>query len=85
VSTFFLEWDDAVLALPDGVALAAREFEGWARWSGTSFATPAVAGAIAALAERDGITVRQAAFQLVQAAGVPRVPIAKGGGAIVGF
>ncbi|MEA2591783.1 MAG: hypothetical protein QOD62_1614 [Actinomycetota bacterium] len=85
VSTFFLEWDDAVLPLPSGVSLAARDFEGWARWTGTSFATPAVAGAIAALAERDGITVRDAAFQLIQAAGVPRVPIPKGGGAIVGF
>jgi subtilisin family serine protease len=84
VSTFFLDWDDAVLPLPGGVSLAARDFEGWARWTGTSFATPAVAGAIAALAERDGITVRDAAFQLIQAAGVPRVPIPKGGGAIVG-
>jgi subtilisin family serine protease len=70
--------------LPGGVALAARNFEGWARWSGTSFATPAVAGAIAALAEQDGITVRDAAFRLVQASGVPRVPVLKGGGAIVG-
>jgi hypothetical protein len=85
VSTFFLEWDDPVLPLPGGVTLAARDFEGWARWTGTSFATPAVAGAIAALADRDGIAVRDAAFQLIQAAGVPRVPIAKGGGAIVGF
>jgi subtilisin family serine protease len=84
VSTFFLEWDDAVLPLPGGVALEARHFEGWARWSGTSFATPAVAGAIAALAERDGISVRDAAFRLIQAAGVPRVPVPKGGGAIVG-
>jgi subtilisin family serine protease len=84
VSTFFLEWDDPVLPLPGGVALAARNFEGWARWSGTSFATPAVAGAVAALAERDGITVRDAAFRLIQAAGVPRVPAIKGGGTIVG-
>jgi len=84
VSTFFLEWDDPVLPLPGGVALAARNFEGWARWSGTSFATPAVAGAIAALAERDGISVRDAAFRLIQATGVARVPVTKGGGAIVG-
>jgi len=83
VSTFFLEWDDPVLPLPGGVALAARHFEGWARWSGTSFATPAVAGAIAVLAERDGITVREAAFRLIQGAGVARVPVIKGGGAIV--
>jgi subtilisin family serine protease len=84
VSTFFLEWDDPVLPLPGGVALAARNFEGWARWSGTSFATPAVAGAIAALAEQVGISVRDAAFRLTQAPGVPRVPVTKGGGAIVG-
>ncbi|TMK40236.1 MAG: S8/S53 family peptidase [Actinobacteria bacterium] len=84
VSTFFLEWDDSVLLLPGGVALEARHFEGWARWSGTSFATPAVAGAIAALAQRDGIDVRGAAFRLIQAVGVPRVPVTKGSGAIVG-
>ena len=84
VSTFFLEWDDPVLPLPGGVALEARHFEGWARWSGTSFATPAVAGAIAALAQRDGIDVRGAAFRLIQAVGVPRVPVTKGSGAIVG-
>jgi subtilisin family serine protease len=83
VSTFFLEWDDPVLPLPGGVALEARHFEGWARWSGTSFATPAVAGAIAALAQRDGVDVREAAFRLLQAAGVPRVPAIKGGGTIV--
>ena len=84
VSTFFLEWDDPVLPLPGGVAPEARHFEGWARWSGTSFATPAVAGAIAALAQRDGIDVRGAAFRLIQAVGVPRVPVTKGSGAIVG-
>src|SRR5207247_11023930 len=67
VSTFSLEWDDAPLPLPGGMALEARHFEGWARWTGTSFATPAVAGAIAALAERDGVSVREAAFQLLQA------------------
>jgi hypothetical protein len=43
-----------------------------------------VAGAIAALAQREGITARDAAFRLVQAAGLPRVPAAFGGGAIVG-
>ncbi|MEA2590127.1 MAG: hypothetical protein QOH66_3054, partial [Actinomycetota bacterium] len=84
VSTFFLEWSDPVLPLGPGVALAARDFHGWAKWSGTSFATPAVAGAIAALAEAEGLTVRDAAFRLIQAAGVPRVPVPKGAGAIVG-
>src|SRR5260370_18548900 len=85
VSTFFLEWDDPVLPLPGGVALEARHFEGWARWSGTSFATPAVAGAIAALAERDGVDVRGAAFRLLPAAGAPPVPAIKGGGTLGGW
>lgn len=84
VSTFFLEWNDPPLPLPGGKVLPARDFRGWAQWSGTSFAAPTVAGAIASLAERDGITPRDAAFQLLEAPGVPRVPISKGGGAIVG-
>lgn len=40
VSTFFVDFDDVS---PN----QARRFEGWAAWSGTSFAAPAVAAAIA--------------------------------------
>lgn len=40
-------------------------FEGYARWSGTSFATPAVAGAITALSRERGISVADAARTLL--------------------
>jgi subtilisin family serine protease len=46
-------------------------FTGWSEWSGTSFAAPKVAAAIAARAG-DGITPREAAAELLTAA--PRMP-----------
>jgi Subtilase family len=48
------------------------QFDGWALWSGTSFAAPAVAGAIAAMI-RPGTDGREAAFRLLGATGVPRL------------
>jgi subtilisin family serine protease len=47
------------------------QFEGWALWSGTSFAAPRVAGAIAAMI-RPGTDGREAAFRMLGATGVPR-------------
>jgi Subtilase family len=41
------------------------EFSGWARWSGTSFAAPQVAAAIARLALDKGITPHEAKDQLL--------------------
>lgn len=56
------------------------DFEGFASWTGTSMACPQVAGAIAAIASRDGIDVRTAAYRLVQDPARPRM---QGLGAIV--
>jgi len=44
----------------------------WALWSGTSFAAPQVAGKVALIAERDGISLRRAFVRLL--AGAPRIP-----------
>lgn len=50
-----------------GVAPSDRAFIGGAKWSGTSFAAPAVTGAILALASRDGIPVKEAVYRLIDA------------------
>jgi hypothetical protein len=85
ISSFFVEADDTRFTLPGPghETVGPRDFDGWARWDGTSFATPAVAGSIAAYAEANHVTPRQAAFELIEAAGLPRVSASKGGGAII--
>jgi hypothetical protein len=52
VSTF-LEWPTS--------PTAPAEFEGWAEWGGTSFAAPALCGAIAARMSQRGARVQSAA------------------------
>lgn len=50
-----------------------KEFHGYAKWSGTSFAAPVVAGRIAALMADKDMSVRDAATEVLDPAG-PRIP-----------
>jgi len=50
-----------------------KEFHGYAKWSGTSFAAPVVAGRIAALMSDKDMSVRDAASELLDPAGL-RIP-----------
>lgn len=50
-----------------------KDFHGYAKWSGTSFAAPVVAGRIAALMSDKGMSVRDAISELLDPAGT-RIP-----------
>lgn len=57
-----------------GVTSSGTTFEGFAQWSGTSFAAAAVSGALAATAARSGQSVYEAADLLLDPATRPRIP-----------
>jgi hypothetical protein len=69
VNSSFLYWDGLVQR-GDGLK---HDFDGWATWSGTSFAAPAVTGAIAALAST-GLGASTAAHVLIHGPNVHRRP-----------
>jgi subtilisin family serine protease len=49
-------------------------FGGYATWSGTSFATPAVAGAIARMATAEGLPASAAADRILDPMAAPTLP-----------
>jgi subtilisin family serine protease len=81
--TNFGEWVDCCapgVDVPSTFLAGVENFGGFATWTGTSMACPQVAGAIAAIASRDGIDATTAAQRLVHDPSRPRMP---GLGAIV--
>jgi subtilisin family serine protease len=67
VHSTYLDYDGQ---LSDG---SVAGFEHWARWSGTSFATPRVAGAIAAAMTR-GVSAHEVVYRMIDAPWVARQP-----------
>jgi len=72
VNSMFLDWDGSVEPL-DG-SPDPDDFEGWARWSGTSFAAPIVAGALAREMLVSGCSAREAVARVIDAPWLLRLP-----------
>jgi hypothetical protein len=64
----FVEWDGGLEGVPDPV-----NFEGFAVWSGTSFAAPVVAAALARHMAANGGTAHEAVRALIRRPGLPQL------------
>ncbi|MGI8926207.1 MAG: S8 family serine peptidase [Tepidiformaceae bacterium] len=71
VSCFFRLFDGS---LPPAAGGDPDHFTGWARWSGTSFAAPAVVAALARDMALTGGTARQAVARIIDDPGLFRIP-----------
>ena len=71
VSSFFAAFDGPALPL-DG--RDADEFREWARWSGTSFAAPAVIGALVREMRRTGCSAVESVAHVIDAPWLARLP-----------
>ena len=74
VSQFFDHFDGGYEALIADSVPDIDHFAGWAMWSGTSFATPAVVGALAEIVEMYECSARDAVSMLIHRPGLFRIP-----------
>ncbi len=74
VSGFFDQFDGAVEPLVPGSVPDIDDFAGWAMWSGTSFSTPAIVGALAEIIETHDCPARVALAKLTRRPGLFRLP-----------
>ena len=72
VDSFFLEWNGSEQPLSGGPD--PDDFHGWARWSGTSFSAPIVAGVLAREMLLNGCTAQEAVGRVVDAPWLLRLP-----------
>ena len=74
VSEFFSHFDGAYEAAVTGSVPDIDDFNGWAMWSGTSFATPTVVGALAEIVEACNCSAKIAVDKLLRRPGLYRMP-----------
>jgi hypothetical protein len=72
VSTFFKDFVGSEPAPPGGTD--PDNFDGWAKWSGTSFSAPVVAGALARTMIADGCDAKTAVARVIDAPSLMRIP-----------
>ena len=70
VSTFFANWNGKHPLAGDDP----DDYAGWARWSGTSFAAPVVAGALVREMALSGISAQDAVTRVIDNPALLRIP-----------